>query len=441
MKRITVIDGHPDAKHDHLTHALSGFYTDRMREAGCEVRRINVAELDFPLLTDPDDFTLGAPPAAIKSAQETIAWADHVAFFYPMWISDVPSLLKAFIEQTFRPGFAMDYGGKGRFPRALLKGRSGRLIVTMGMPAPIYRWVFGAHMLKSYQSALNMCGISPVFQTAIGGVTEDASEHTKQRWIQKIECIAGADAKRKPRARFGPQRIAFGVARVAAAAYLGSVLWSWLRYGKDNAPVRHDALLEGVMPVYEVAVRHRTGINAPVDVTFDALRRTQLERSAIVRALFRTRELAFRAKHDGHHESRALVEEMLEIGWSILAEGASYEIVLGTITQPWKPNPAFNALDSAGFAAFNEPGFAKIALSLRVDPVSPGRCEFSTETRVSTTDDRSRALFRNYWAFLAPGIDLIRRVLLQQIKTEAESRNSAGSQTPASDFKGEGVNT
>src|SRR3546814_3372437 len=67
---------------------------------------------------------------------------------YPLWLGDVPALLKGFLEQILRPDFAIDEGSTGMSAK-LLTGRSARIIVTMGMPAPIYRLFFRAHSLKS----------------------------------------------------------------------------------------------------------------------------------------------------------------------------------------------------------------------------------------------------------------------------------------------------
>ena len=44
-----------------------------------------------------------------------------------------------------------------------------------------------------------------------------------------------------------------------------------------------------------------------------------------------------------------------------------------------------------------------------------------TETRVATTDERSRAKFRRYWALVRPGAVLIRLVSLRFVKKSAEA--------------------
>ena len=69
--------------------------------------------------------------------------------FFPLWLGSLPALLKAFLEQVLRPGFAFDTGKafSGR-----LKGRSARVIVTMGMPAWVYRLWFHARGTGSFAS-------------------------------------------------------------------------------------------------------------------------------------------------------------------------------------------------------------------------------------------------------------------------------------------------
>lgn len=200
MKRITIIDGHPDPSTERLNHALADRYMQGARAAGHEVRRIDVARTDFPLLRDPDDFYSGNPPEAIRNAQRDIAWADHLVFFYPLWDGDMPALLKGFLEQTFRPGFSMEYAGARRFPKKLLTGKSARVIVTMGMPAFIYRWLFSEHSLKSLKhSVLELCGITPVRETLIGSV-ENCGEAPRSKWLELMSQVAeedGASARKR----------------------------------------------------------------------------------------------------------------------------------------------------------------------------------------------------------------------------------------------------
>lgn len=51
--RITIIDGHPDPNGTRYVHALADAYAAGGEAAGHEVRRIEIAELDFPILRSP----------------------------------------------------------------------------------------------------------------------------------------------------------------------------------------------------------------------------------------------------------------------------------------------------------------------------------------------------------------------------------------------------
>jgi putative NADPH-quinone reductase len=166
--------------------------------AGREVRRIEVAKLDFPLLRSAEEFYRGAVPDAISPAQEAIRWADHLLILYPLWHGHFPALFHAFLEQTFRPGFAAE-AGAGRMPKKLLGGRSARIVVTMGMPGFFYRWYFGAHSLKSLErSILRFSGIRPVRTTLIGWVGA-GSEAGREPSSPEHGSSGAMDAQRRAR--------------------------------------------------------------------------------------------------------------------------------------------------------------------------------------------------------------------------------------------------
>ena len=124
----------------------------------------------------------GEVPADIEQAQRAIQWCDHLVIVYPLWLGTMPALLKGFLEQTMRYGFALSLERTG-MPKRLLKGKSARLIVTMGMPGWIYRWFFGAHSLKSLErNILRFAGIKPI-RESIYGMVEAASDATRAGWL------------------------------------------------------------------------------------------------------------------------------------------------------------------------------------------------------------------------------------------------------------------
>jgi putative NADPH-quinone reductase len=107
-------------------------------------------------------------------------------FFFPLWLGDMPALLKGFLEQIARPGFAFIAEGSNPFARKGLQGRSARVVVSMGMPAFVYRWYFRAHSLKSLErNILGFVGIAPINETLIG-MTANMDAKAVQKWFKKI---------------------------------------------------------------------------------------------------------------------------------------------------------------------------------------------------------------------------------------------------------------
>lgn len=190
--RILLIQGHPDAFIPHLGHALEDAYAQGAEAAGHEVRRVHVARLDFPLLHSQLDWEGGTLPPSLAQAQADIAWAQHLVFFFPLWLGDMPAVLKGFLEQVARPGFAFKTEGNNPFGKKGLVGRSARVVVTMGMPALLYRWYFRAHSVKSLErNVLGFVGIAPVRETLIGVVDKLGDDGVK-KWSDKLRRLGAA---------------------------------------------------------------------------------------------------------------------------------------------------------------------------------------------------------------------------------------------------------
>lgn len=193
-KRIAIIQGHPDADPARYGHALASAYARGAEEAGHEVKVVHVAALDFPLLRSAHDWQEGATPESIRQAQAQIAWAEHLVILFPLWLGDMPALLKGFLEQVLRPGFAFTKALPGRPWKKLLRGKSARLVVTMGMPAFFYRVFYRSHSVKSLQrNILAFCGVDPVRVTLIGMI-EAAKEEARGVWLTRMSAL-GREAR------------------------------------------------------------------------------------------------------------------------------------------------------------------------------------------------------------------------------------------------------
>ncbi|WP_366658454.1 NAD(P)H-dependent oxidoreductase [Fodinicurvata sp. EGI_FJ10296] len=184
-RTIALIDGHPDPDPARLCHALADAYAAGATEAGHTVHRVTLASMDIAFLRTAAEWHDAEPNADIRRAQDAIAAADHLIIIYPLWLGTMPALLKAFLEQMARPGFAIPKGSIGA-NAGLLRGKSARVVVTMGMPVFVYRFYFFAHSLKSLErNILRFVGIRPIRETLIGMMGPQGHDRAA-KWVTRL---------------------------------------------------------------------------------------------------------------------------------------------------------------------------------------------------------------------------------------------------------------
>ncbi len=230
-----------------------------------------------------------------------------------------------------------------------------------------------------------------------------------------------------PLTRFAGRVLMFG-AGAGAAAYAAYASAVWLGYGQVRTAVgdEQDHWLDRFMPTYDVVERHRIDVAAPAAMAFAAACDLDLRQSAIVRAIFRTRELIMGSTPGETSHAPALVDWAKSLGWGVLAEIPGREIVFGGVAQPWDADVVFRTIPADAFAAFNEPDHVKIVWTLRADPTNEHHAIVRHETRAVATDPGARRKFRRYWSAFAAGITVIRRVALKRVKADAERRARHG---------------
>ena len=193
-KRILVINGHPDRHSHHLCTAFAEAYIEGASSAGHTIRLIELAAFDFPMLRSQTEFEKAQPPEELKIAVENILWAEHLVFIFPLWLGTMPALVKSFLEQVMRPGIAFEYVEGSVATRSLLDGRSGRLIVTMGMPSLVYRLWFLNHGIAALRRGiLNFVGIRPVRESLYGMVGQ-ADEDKCRKWLSQVRRLGSRAA-------------------------------------------------------------------------------------------------------------------------------------------------------------------------------------------------------------------------------------------------------
>jgi hypothetical protein len=165
-------------------------------------------------------------------------------------------------------------------------------------------------------------------------------------------------------------------------------------------------LLDRFLPAWDVRETHGIRIDAPAERILDAVREATPADAPLLRALFALRGLPAGAREP-------IWEQMLgRAGFVQLAEEPGREVVAGAVGRPWN---VFERLQrGVDFTAFEEPGYAKMALGFHAaDGV------LTTETRVLLTDEEARRRFALYWRVVGPLSAATRRSWLAAAKRRA----------------------
>lgn len=188
-KNILVIVGH--SRKNSLSYSMADNYIKGAKKSGNNTRRLNLAELKFDkILHDDYNRTKNLEPD-LKKAQKDILWADHLVFIYPTWWGTMPALLKGFIDRVFLPGFAYQYPKKKRkfnpFPERLLKGKSARILTTVGGSVFIYIFLTNPGTWGMRNFILYFSGIRPVRANMFARVYPGMDKKKVKRILRKVE--------------------------------------------------------------------------------------------------------------------------------------------------------------------------------------------------------------------------------------------------------------
>lgn len=166
--------------------------------------------------------------------------------------------------------------------------------------------------------------------------------------------------------------------------------------------------LDRLMPHCDFVERHATVVRAAPERIYAAIRRADLARHPVTRALLVLRGL-------GRGGKKFNLDSFIGDGFGILAEDPPREIVLGVQGPFWRPGCKLHTVTAETFRTSVPDGTARAAWNFLIEP--DGRV--STETRILCADD-ARLKFRLYWMIIRPFSGLIRRMMLRAIREEAE---------------------
>lgn len=180
-------------------------------------------------------------------------------------------------------------------------------------------------------------------------------------------------------------------------------------------------LINKYLPDYHFSEKHTIQINAFRNQILKAIiELPPNEISFLFRFLFFIRSIPPKIlgrRYIGFNPHDPLIKQLEEKGFKIL-ERNDQEIVLGVIGQFGKLiKGKIYQIDD--FINYNEIGSGKVALNFYLAG-NDNEISLSTETRISTSDKKSRRKFAMYWMIVHPGSAVIRRIWLKAVKKRAE---------------------
>jgi hypothetical protein len=192
-------------------------------------------------------------------------------------------------------------------------------------------------------------------------------------------------------------------------------------------------LVAEFMPSPLLRETDHVAVAAPPERAWTLAREFDVARIPFVRALFELRILPERiaafARRKQQPAAASVGIEAIERrrgpGFAILGEEAGREVVAGAVGRFWKPHIEWASVTPAQFRDFAEPGWGKVAWSVRVDPREAGGSWITFEVRVGATDARSFQRFRPYWAAIGRFSRAIRRAGLRRMRGELGAPGAA----------------
>jgi NAD(P)H dehydrogenase (quinone) len=151
MKRILIIDAHPDS--ESLLAYLCSKYEEAARQFH-QVEKIAVRDLKFdPILHYGYRKTQELEPDLIM-AQEKIKNCEHLVLFFPNWWGSLPALAKGFVERVFVRGFSHRFNPEKKMAEKLLAGRTASVIYSQSSPKFYTKFIIGDGLWKCLKNSI-----------------------------------------------------------------------------------------------------------------------------------------------------------------------------------------------------------------------------------------------------------------------------------------------
>lgn len=194
-RKIFILLGHPDRS--GVCGALADAYEQAAREAGHEVQRLNIGDMQFDPILHMGYRAVQELEPDLRKFQDFLKWGDHFVIVHPVWWLGMPALLKGLFDRAWLPGSEFRYiktksGKRTIFWHRLMKGKTARLIVTSGTSPWLERLFPGSVNSQLKWGILWFAGFS--VHTKWFGPAENVPEDRKARWIAYVKELGSRGA-------------------------------------------------------------------------------------------------------------------------------------------------------------------------------------------------------------------------------------------------------
>jgi hypothetical protein len=180
--------------------------------------------------------------------------------------------------------------------------------------------------------------------------------------------------------------------------------------------------LDDVIPEPDHRTRHSRVVGAPPEVVWDELHGVTMSALPLGRTLEAVRLLP--ARLSGRRHQPLAGRTFLDVTpIPVLFSERPSVVISAGLSQAWRllGGPTPPELEAAALRSWSQPGWIKVGMEFRLEPMRRGTF-LSTETRVVATDARTRRAFAAYWLVIRPGSGAIRRELLRVVGRRSELR-------------------
>ena len=183
-KKILVLLGNPDS--DSFSGAMADHYASGAQDAGHEVVRVNIGDLQFDPILHKGYKEIQELEPDLIDLQDKFRWADHVVIVYPNWWCTMPAILKGLFDRMWLPGFAFNFDKQTKRIVRHLEGKTSRVIIISGTHSPFKTWWnFGDFTNEIQHGILEFAGLST--RVAAYGPVERVDDTQREKWFSEVE--------------------------------------------------------------------------------------------------------------------------------------------------------------------------------------------------------------------------------------------------------------